>query len=312
MESAGSPGACRAAADSGDSVFSSSSCAHTSHVGTHSYAAPEQLAGGAYGFAADVFPLGLMLMEMLCRFTTGACRVATDLLPVRLGWWWKAQPPILAPLAHAPALLGLPGMERASAFQAARRGHLPPRLVSDYPAEADLVRKLLRPDPTARPTTRELLVEPVVARTLEGAAAASAARMAASPGASEDSHHHPLLLASHGSLGRSSSAGRAVAANAAGPASTDEPSPAGSSTSGDQLALRSPAPCVDGMAAPHDADQVACSATAAAAATASAVLYQGTPLTAQQLLEVLLQRDAQIAQLQTRLAQGELQTDSRV
>jgi serine/threonine protein kinase len=42
-------------------------------VGTHSYCAPEQLAGGGlYGPPADVYPLGLLLLELACPFGTGA------------------------------------------------------------------------------------------------------------------------------------------------------------------------------------------------------------------------------------------------
>lgn len=50
----------------------STSRTHTSKVGTHSYCAPEQLAPfGSYSYPADMFPLGLMFMELLCRFSTG-------------------------------------------------------------------------------------------------------------------------------------------------------------------------------------------------------------------------------------------------
>lgn len=57
---------------------------HTGGVGTASYAAPEQLAprggsgdggsggGGGYSSAVDLFSAGLLLMELFCRFTTGA------------------------------------------------------------------------------------------------------------------------------------------------------------------------------------------------------------------------------------------------
>ena len=41
-------------------------------VGTASYSAPEQLgASGRYGMAVDIFPLGLILMELCCTFATG-------------------------------------------------------------------------------------------------------------------------------------------------------------------------------------------------------------------------------------------------
>ena len=42
----------------------------TAGVGTASYAAPEQVSSRQYGTAADVFSLGLILLELLCSFST--------------------------------------------------------------------------------------------------------------------------------------------------------------------------------------------------------------------------------------------------
>ncbi len=55
---------------------SKSSNLRTYGIGTASYGAPEQLnsdGSGFYGPAADIFPLGLILMELCCLFTTGQC-----------------------------------------------------------------------------------------------------------------------------------------------------------------------------------------------------------------------------------------------
>jgi len=49
----------------------------TAGVGTASYAAPEQVTTRTYGKAADIFSLGLMLLEMLCCFSTEHERIQT-------------------------------------------------------------------------------------------------------------------------------------------------------------------------------------------------------------------------------------------
>jgi len=72
---AGIGGADQVVVDGRQLVTSGSGSAHTSGVGTASYAAPEQLVGvGDYGNAVDVYPLGLILMELLGKFSTGASR----------------------------------------------------------------------------------------------------------------------------------------------------------------------------------------------------------------------------------------------
>lgn len=49
----------------------------TSGVGTTSYAAPEQIASSNYGMTADIFSLGLILLELLCCFSTDHERLQT-------------------------------------------------------------------------------------------------------------------------------------------------------------------------------------------------------------------------------------------
>jgi serine/threonine protein kinase len=49
----------------------------TAGVGTASYAAPEQVASRSYGVKADVFSLGLILLELLCCFSTEHERIQT-------------------------------------------------------------------------------------------------------------------------------------------------------------------------------------------------------------------------------------------
>jgi serine/threonine protein kinase len=49
----------------------------TAGVGTASYAAPEQVASGTYGKEADIFSVGLILLELLCCFSTEHERLQT-------------------------------------------------------------------------------------------------------------------------------------------------------------------------------------------------------------------------------------------
>ena len=46
----------------------SSRCFFSFQVGTTTYAAPEQLSGPFYNKSADMYPLGIILVELLCPF----------------------------------------------------------------------------------------------------------------------------------------------------------------------------------------------------------------------------------------------------
>ncbi|CAM9261248.1 unnamed protein product [Phaeothamnion confervicola] len=90
-------------------------------VGTASYAAPENLAGRSYARSADIFSLGLILLELCCPFQTG----------------------------H----------ERAAAFATARASppSVPAGLRRRHPQVAALALRLTEADPAARPTAEEVL-----------------------------------------------------------------------------------------------------------------------------------------------------------
>jgi eukaryotic translation initiation factor 2-alpha kinase 1 len=109
------------------STSSSSDGQHTRGVGTATYAAPEQLLathahgdGSGYGPPADVFSLGLVLVESLC-----------------------------GPFETA--------MERAATLLAARAGNLPvDRLEALAPGSSALVAAMLSHQPSARPTAAQV------------------------------------------------------------------------------------------------------------------------------------------------------------
>lgn len=91
----------------------------TAGVGTATYASPEQITGRHYGTEADVFSVGLILLELCCNFTTD----------------------------H----------ERLLSFQSLRHKRtVPPELQHCYPAIAAVILKCTERDPHLRPTAAEL------------------------------------------------------------------------------------------------------------------------------------------------------------
>jgi serine/threonine protein kinase len=87
-------------------------------IGTASYAAPEQLKSRDYGTAADVFGLGLILLELFCVFET----------------------------EH----------ERITTFRKCRSQSLPEWLSKEYPYVAEIILKCTKEKPSERPTAADL------------------------------------------------------------------------------------------------------------------------------------------------------------
>ena len=106
---------------SGDSSSSTTSSAevHTAGIGTASYAAPEQINCTAYDSAADVFSLGLILLELCSVFAS----------------------------EH----------ERARAFHEAREGRVDAAFENRYPDLAALIRACCAKDPKRRPAVKDIL-----------------------------------------------------------------------------------------------------------------------------------------------------------
>jgi serine/threonine protein kinase len=90
----------------------------TAGVGTASYAAPEQATSKAYGSSADIFSLGLILLELLCCFST----------------------------EH----------ERLLVFGDCRHRRNLPDEVAQFPIAASAILSCTEPDPAKRPTALEL------------------------------------------------------------------------------------------------------------------------------------------------------------
>lgn len=92
----------------------------TAGVGTASYAAPEQVTTQAYGMKADIFSLGLILLEMCCCFTTEHERMQT-----------------FADCRH--------------------RRDIPSWISQDYPMAAKAILDCTDPNPSNRPSAEDLL-----------------------------------------------------------------------------------------------------------------------------------------------------------
>lgn len=92
--------------------------AHTVGIGTASYASPEQVTSSTYGPPADIFSMGLILLELVSTIDS----------------------------LH----------ERARVFGDSRRGVLPDRLREDLPDIASLVADCTHDSPAKRPTARML------------------------------------------------------------------------------------------------------------------------------------------------------------
>eukprot|EP00933_Yihiella_yeosuensis_P038076 TRINITY_DN32039_c0_g1_i1.p1 TRINITY_DN32039_c0_g1~~TRINITY_DN32039_c0_g1_i1.p1 ORF type:complete len:618 (-),score=125.99 TRINITY_DN32039_c0_g1_i1:117-1970(-) len=92
----------------------------TRGVGTPSYSSPEQLANTKYGVETDIHALGIVLAEMLCPAGTQ--------------------------------------MERAVLIEGLRRGHgVPAETAATFPTISRLVVDMTNPDPSRRPTAKQLL-----------------------------------------------------------------------------------------------------------------------------------------------------------
>jgi len=91
----------------------------TRNVGTFAYAAPEQRAGGSCSDKADIFSLGLILLELYHPFTTG--------------------------------------MERVEIFRNARMGVVPSSITSAFPLISLCISRCLAPDPCLRPSVEGIL-----------------------------------------------------------------------------------------------------------------------------------------------------------
>ncbi|GFU24317.1 eukaryotic translation initiation factor 2-alpha kinase 3 [Nephila pilipes] len=107
----------------GDDSSSSSSYYHTRDCGTDLYMSPEQRSKKNYNFKTDIFPLGIILYELLVPFQTRS--------------------------------------ERYKAIYAARERKFSSDFVANYQNECTLVQKLLDVEPKRRPTASEIMKHPL-------------------------------------------------------------------------------------------------------------------------------------------------------
>ncbi|XP_065561863.1 eukaryotic translation initiation factor 2-alpha kinase 1-like isoform X2 [Artemia franciscana] len=91
----------------------------TNGIGTHSYAAPEQITGGQYDQKCDIYSLGYILVELFQKWPTE--------------------------------------FERAKCFQDLRKQIVPANVQKNWPAITELVQDLILPFPDRRPSAAELL-----------------------------------------------------------------------------------------------------------------------------------------------------------
>lgn len=103
--------------------YSSSLYYHTRDCGTDLYMSPEQQSKKNYNSKTDIFPLGIILYELLVPFQTQS--------------------------------------ERYKAIYAARDLRFSPNFVADYQNECSLVQKLLDVEPKRRPTASEIMKHPL-------------------------------------------------------------------------------------------------------------------------------------------------------
>lgn len=92
----------------------------TEGVGTASYAAPEQVTTRTYGMKADIFSLGLILLELMCCFTTEHERMQTF-------------------------------------YDCRHRRDIPTWISEDYPLAGKIILDCTNPSPDKRPSAEELL-----------------------------------------------------------------------------------------------------------------------------------------------------------
>lgn len=93
---------------------------HTSEVGTPSYAGPEQLEGNNCGVSADIYSMGIILVELFCPMKTQ--------------------------------------MERSNIFNDLRAyGKVPESFMKDFPKLAELASRMIQHRPSKRPTAKDVL-----------------------------------------------------------------------------------------------------------------------------------------------------------